>query len=81
MGHKRSYTNYQFDGNIKWYNHFGKQFGNSFKLSYTLTPRPSSSNSSCLSGKIKGYVYPKTKTLMATLFIIAPRWKQHKHLM
>lgn len=32
MGHKRSYTNCQFDGNIKWYNHFGKQFGNSFKL-------------------------------------------------
>ena len=58
-------------GNVKWCNHFGKQFGNSSKCkikSYHMTL-------DMYTIKVT-YVHPKTciQMFIAALFMVAPMW-------
>ena len=66
------------DENAKWYNHFGRQFGDFFKLNKLLPYSSAMTLLGIYPHELKTYDLMKTCTEMfiAALFIIAKTWKQ-----
>ena len=71
---------YNIGGNVKWYNHFGKIFGSSYKVKQTPNLWPNNSN--FIARELKSYVHEKicTRLLTAVLFTVTHNWKYHKCL-
>ena len=71
---------YNIGGNVKWYNHFGKIFGSSYKVKQTPNLWPNNSN--FIARELKSYVHEKicTRLLTAVLFAVTHNWKYHKCL-
>ena len=72
---------YTVGGHVNWLNHYGKQYGESSKITsnrYTKSSRISTSG--CLSKETKTLIWKDTCTLMFTvaLFTIVKIWKQSK---
>lgn len=68
-------------GNVKWYNHFGKQFCSSSKVKSSLAVWPYDTAIGPLDLFSKKLKYMFTHTFTVALFKIGKKQKQHKHLL